>query len=97
MNVKLCAISILSMTVIAASMGSAMAQNQPLAKSADQVLGQAQPVHVQARIVGIDPATRTLMVHGPDGDAAVLAQLSLFAPESHRFSPFPDRPAVVSS
>ncbi|KXU83632.1 hypothetical protein CR51_42350 [Caballeronia megalochromosomata] len=72
MNVKLSAISILCASAMIASMGSVMAQTEPLAKSAEKVVGVAEPIHVQATIVGIDAANRTLMVHGPRGDATVL-------------------------
>ena len=71
MNIKLCAVSILSMSAIAASIGSAMADNAPLAKTADQVLSQTQPVHVQAQITGLDPANRVVMLRGPRGDVTI--------------------------
>ncbi|SAL71529.1 hypothetical protein AWB71_04382 [Caballeronia peredens] len=72
MNVKLCAVSILFMSSMCASTGAAFAQDQPLAKAAEQVVGGAQPIHVQAQIVGIDAATRTLTVRGPRGVSTVL-------------------------
>ncbi|BCQ25012.1 hypothetical protein NK8_31890 [Caballeronia sp. NK8] len=72
MNLKLSAISILCASAIVTSMGFAMAQNAPLAKSAQEIVGQAEPIHVQATIVGIDAANRTLTVRGPRGDALVL-------------------------
>ncbi|SAK96998.1 hypothetical protein AWB77_05679 [Caballeronia fortuita] len=72
MNVKLSAISLLCASAIVASMGSAVAQSAPLAKTADKVVSLADPIHVQATIVGIDAANRTLMIRGPRGDAAVL-------------------------
>jgi prolyl oligopeptidase PreP (S9A serine peptidase family) len=72
MNVKLSAISLLCASAIVASMGLAVAQDEPLAKSADKVVSLAEPIHVQATIVGIDAANRTLTVRGPHGDATVL-------------------------
>ena len=75
MKLKRCAISILSASAIAALAawaGPAAAQDQPLAKSAQQVLGEAPPVHIQAHIVGIDAASRTVTLRGPHGDATVL-------------------------
>lgn len=75
MNLKRCAITTLSASAIAAlaaSAGLATAQDQPLAKSAQQVLGEAKPIHIEAHIVGIDSASRTVTLRGPHGDATVL-------------------------
>jgi len=72
MNVKLFAISILCASAIFTSTGAAMAQNEPLATSAQKVVSVAEPIRVEATIIGIDAANRTLMVRGPRGDATVL-------------------------
>jgi Cu/Ag efflux protein CusF len=72
MNLKWCVTTILSLSAIAALAGTATAQDQPLAKSAQQVLGEAPPIHIQAHIVGIDAASRTVTLRGPHGDATVL-------------------------
>ncbi|WP_087049993.1 hypothetical protein [Caballeronia ptereochthonis] len=69
---KRCAILVLSVSAMVASMDAAIAQEQPLAKSAEQVVSQAQPIHVQAQIVGIDPASRSLTIRGPRGLSTVL-------------------------
>jgi hypothetical protein len=45
----------------------ARAQDEPLAATAHKVIGAAQPVHLQAQIIGIDPATRTLTLRGSKG------------------------------
>lgn len=72
MNLRLCAVSAIFVSAMVASTGSAMAQNDPLAKAADKVVSLADPIHVHATIVGIDAANRTLTLRGPHGDAAVL-------------------------
>lgn len=46
---------------------SAYAQNDSLAQSAQKIAGAAQPVHLQAQIIGIDTATRTLTLRGTKG------------------------------
>lgn len=46
---------------------SVFAQNDSLATSAQKVVGAAQPVHLQAQIIGIDTATRTLTLRGTKG------------------------------
>ena len=77
MNVKLFAISILCASAIITSTGAAMAQNEPLATSAQKVVSVAEPIRVEATIIGIDAANRTLMVRGPRGDATVLVNKEL--------------------
>ncbi|WP_044042279.1 hypothetical protein [Caballeronia insecticola] len=72
MKMKLSAVSILFMSAMYASTGTALAQDPPLSKEARQIVGEAPPIHVQAQIVGIDPATRTLTVRGPRGVSTVL-------------------------
>ncbi|MDR5829027.1 hypothetical protein P9250_14160 [Caballeronia sp. LP006] len=67
------ALSLFPMTAIVVASGTAFAQtNDALTNQARQVIGAAQPIHVQAVITGIDPSTRTLIVHGPRGDSTVL-------------------------
>ncbi|SAK80608.1 hypothetical protein AWB75_04984 [Caballeronia catudaia] len=68
MNMKLRAISILAMTAIAASAGSAFAQTDSLAKTAEQVTMAENPIHLQSTIVGIDSANRVLMLRDQSGD-----------------------------
>jgi hypothetical protein len=46
---------------------SVFAQTDSLATSAQKVVGAAQPVHLQAEIIGIDAATRTLTLRGTKG------------------------------
>jgi hypothetical protein len=68
MNMKLRAISILAMTALAASAGSAFAQTDSLAKTAEQVTMAENPIHLQSTIVGIDTANRVLMLRDQSGD-----------------------------
>jgi Cu/Ag efflux protein CusF len=68
MNMKLRAVSILAMTAIAASAGSAFAQKDGLAKQAEQVAMAENPIHLQSTIKGVDVANRVLMLQDQDGD-----------------------------
>ncbi|MDR5856845.1 hypothetical protein P9239_05215 [Caballeronia sp. LZ062] len=47
-------------------------ENEELSKQAQEVIASAQPIHIQATITGIDPASRMVMIHGPRGDASVI-------------------------
>ena len=57
MNVKLFAISILCASAIITSTGAAMAQNEPLATSAQKVVSVAEPIRVEATISVSTPPT----------------------------------------
>jgi hypothetical protein len=74
MNVKRCALSILFSAVIAMPCGAALAQSDTnaLMKQAQDTLAAAQPVHLQATIVGIDAASRMVTVRGPHRDASFI-------------------------
>jgi Cu/Ag efflux protein CusF len=43
-----------------------------LANSAQDVVSAVQPVHIQAKIVAIDTASRTVTLHGPNGRTAMI-------------------------
>ncbi|APR39882.1 hypothetical protein [Paraburkholderia sp. SOS3] len=43
-----------------------------LANSAQSVVSAVQPVHIQAKIVGIDAASRTVTLQGPNGRTAMI-------------------------
>jgi Cu/Ag efflux protein CusF len=43
-----------------------------LASSAQDVVGAVQPVHIQAKIVGIDAASRTVTLQGAGGRTAII-------------------------
>jgi hypothetical protein len=45
---------------------------EPLASTAQAVLGAVKPVHMQAQIVGIEPSTRTLTLQGANGNTVVV-------------------------
>jgi hypothetical protein len=68
MNMKLRAVSILAMTAIAASTGSAFAQGDALAKKAEQVAMAENPIHLQSTIKGIDTGNRVLMLQDQNED-----------------------------
>lgn len=68
MNMKLRAMSILAITAMAASIGSAFAQSDALVKTAEQVAMSENPVHLQSVIKGIDTANRVLMLQDQNGD-----------------------------
>ncbi|MCE4570232.1 copper-binding protein [Caballeronia sp. CLC5] len=53
---------------MAASTGSAFAQSDALAKTAEQVAMSENPVHLQSVIKGIDTANRVLMLQDQNGD-----------------------------
>ncbi len=76
MNMKRCALSMLFLTTISALFAVALAQDpqddSDLLKQAQQVLAAAPPVHIEATILSIDRATRTVTVHGPHRDAMLV-------------------------
>lgn len=43
-----------------------------LANSAQDVVSAVQPVHIKAKIVGIDAAARAVTLQGPDGNTAIV-------------------------
>ncbi|MFT4068453.1 hypothetical protein [Paraburkholderia sp.] len=59
------------MIVLVAAAQPARAQDD-MASTAQGVLSAAQPVHMKAEIVGIDPGTRTLTLKGEHGNIAVV-------------------------
>ncbi|WP_241269975.1 MULTISPECIES: hypothetical protein [unclassified Caballeronia] len=62
-----------SFAIIVATPGAVFAQaDDALSKEAQEVIASAQPVHIQATITGIDPASRMVTVHGPRGDASFI-------------------------
>ncbi|RAS23872.1 hypothetical protein [Paraburkholderia bryophila] len=69
----------LALTLSAAAFTVAtLAANQPaaaqdaMASAAQGIVSAVQPVHVKAKIVGIDPGSRTLTLQGPGGNAVVV-------------------------
>jgi hypothetical protein len=69
MNMKRCVLSISFLSIMA----SAFAQDDAdLVKQAQEVLAAAPPIHLQATILSIDRKSRTVTVHGPHRDAALV-------------------------
>ncbi|VXC00974.1 conserved exported hypothetical protein [Burkholderia sp. 8Y] len=62
-----------AVAIIVATPGAVSAQgNDELNKQAQEVIASTQPIHIQATITGIDPASRMVTVHGPRGDASLI-------------------------
>jgi len=59
--------SVVLMLAASAITTSVHAQNESLATQAQKIAGSAQPVHLQAQIIGIDAGTRTLTLRGAKG------------------------------
>ncbi len=65
-------------TVMAAALLAMVSLAQPasaqdsLASTAEGVISAVQPVHIQAKIVGIDAGARTVTLKGADGRAAIV-------------------------
>ncbi|MGF6770171.1 Cu/Ag efflux protein CusF [Paraburkholderia sp. GAS199] len=68
---KLAAIGAALFVAAAAASQPVWAQDA-MASTARAVVGVVTPVHVKAQIVGIDPASRTLTLKGPNGNALVV-------------------------
>ncbi|OLL28272.1 hypothetical protein BTH42_28330 [Burkholderia sp. SRS-W-2-2016] len=57
----------LALTLTAATAGPALAQQNPAPVTDQQAVGAAALLHVQARVVAIDPATNSVTLMGPEG------------------------------
>ncbi|MCC8397203.1 hypothetical protein LJ656_32005 [Paraburkholderia sp. MMS20-SJTR3] len=56
-----------ALTLTAATAGPALAQQNPAPGTEQQAVGAAALLHVQARVVAIDPATNSVTLMGPEG------------------------------
>ena len=56
-----------ALAVCVAAAGPALAQDNPASAPQPQAIGAAALLHVQARVVAIDPATNSVTLHGPQG------------------------------
>jgi Cu/Ag efflux protein CusF len=72
MKMKQCALSILALSIIAASANVSAQDNEALSKQAQDVISSARPVHVQATIIGIDKGSRMVTIRGPHRDVSVV-------------------------
>ncbi|KMZ12435.1 putative exported protein [Candidatus Burkholderia humilis] len=72
MKMKQSALSILALSIITASTSVIAQENDALTRQAQDVIASAQPVHLQATIVGIDKRNRMVTVRGPHRDVSVV-------------------------
>jgi hypothetical protein len=72
MKMKQSGLSILVMSIIAASANVFAQDNEALTKQAQDVIATAQPVHIQATIIGIDKGSRMVTLRGPHREVTVV-------------------------